>query len=122
MKFYTFSKDSGNRVTQFNSEFIMSRVVETDGLTRIGCMHLEENGIIGYHQAIVPQLLLIVNGEGLVRSKEDEYSKVQAGDAVFWEKGEWHETKSEKGLIAIVIESEKLNPSEFMSLSNLNSK
>lgn len=122
MNFYTFSQDSGSRVTQFNSEFIMSRIVATDGSTRIGCMHLAENGIIGYHQAIVPQLLLIVSGEGLVRSKEEKYFKVQPGDAVFWEKGEWHETKSETGLIAIVIESEKLNPSEFMSLSNLNCK
>ncbi len=79
-------------------------------------MHLEENGIIGYHEAVVPQLLLIMNGEGFVRGEKEEYFKVQSGDAVFWEKDEWHETKTDKGLTAIVIESEELKPSSFMHI------
>ncbi|WP_449444535.1 cupin, partial [Ureibacillus acetophenoni] len=83
-------------------------------VTNIGCMYLEENGIIGYHQAVVPQLLLIMNGEGFVRGESEEYFKVQPGDAVFWEKDEWHETKTDKGLTAIVIESEELNLERFM--------
>ncbi|EEL34899.1 Cupin 2 conserved barrel domain protein [Bacillus cereus Rock3-28] len=29
-------------------------------------MHLQENGIIGYHEAVVSQLLLIMDGEGYV--------------------------------------------------------
>ena len=49
-------------------------------------MHLEENGIIGFHQAVVPQILLIINGEGWVRGKEATKFFVKAGDAVFWEK------------------------------------
>ncbi|MFD1039688.1 hypothetical protein ACFQ3N_14970 [Virgibacillus byunsanensis] len=74
-------------------------------------MHLGNNGIVGYHQAVVSQLLLILNGEGYVRSENKEYVKVQSGDANFWEKDEWYETKSDKGLTAIVIESEELNAS-----------
>ena len=69
---------------------------------------------MGYHQAVVLQLLL--NGEGNVRNEVDEYFKVESGDAVFWEKDEWHETKTHVGLTAIVIESEELNPALFMSL------
>lgn len=79
-------------------------------------MYLEENGVIGFHQAVVPQLLIIVNGKGSVRVENEEYVKVQSGEAVFWTKGEWHETKSEKGLTAIVIESEELAPASFMTL------
>jgi len=116
MEFYTFSKDSGKSISKFNSNFIMSRVIQTDNETNIGCMHLDVNGIVGYHQAVVPQLLLVINGEGYVRNDKEEYIKVQPGDAVFWEKDEWHETKSEKGLTAIVIESVELNPSLFMPL------
>lgn len=93
----------------------MSRIIQTDQAARIGCMHLEENGVIGYHQAVVPQLLLIINGEGVVRGANDKVESVQSGDAVFWEKGEWHETKSTAGLTAIVIESEVLTPASFMS-------
>ena len=116
MEFYKFSKDSGKRVSKFNSDFIMSRVIQTDKATNIGCMHLEENGVIGYHQAAVPQLLVVIAGEGYVCNDKEKHIKVQSGDAVFWEKDEWHETKTGKGLTAIVIEGVELNPSLFMPL------
>lgn len=44
-------------------DFIMSRIVQTNKVTNIVCMHLDRNGVVGFHQAVVPQLLLIVNGE-----------------------------------------------------------
>lgn len=116
MEFYKFSKDSGKKISKFNSDFIMSRIIQTNKPANIGCMHLDENGIVGYHQAVVPQLLLILNGEGYVRNEKDEYFKVESGDAVFWDKDEWHETKTKVGLTAIVVESEELTPSSFMSL------
>ena len=116
MEFYKFSKDSGKRISKFNSNFIMSRIIQTDKATNIGCIHLEENGVVGYHQAVVPQLLVVINGEGYVRNDKEEYIKVLPGDAVFWGKDEWHKTKSDKGLTAIVIESVELNPFLFMPL------
>jgi quercetin dioxygenase-like cupin family protein len=111
MEIYQFKKETGKKITKFNSDFVMSRITQTQKPAHIGCMHLDENGIIGYHQAVVPQLLLIVNGEGLVRGETDEFIKVQSGEAVFWEKDEWHETKTDTGLTAIVIESEELTTS-----------
>lgn len=110
MKLYTFDQSSGKQITKFESDFIMSRIIQTDKSANIGCMHLAANGIVGYHQAVVPQLLLVVNGEGTVRGDQDEYVAVASGDAVFWQQGEWHETKSEHGMTAIVIESEELDP------------
>ncbi|WP_164669970.1 cupin [Virgibacillus doumboii] len=87
MEIYQFKKEAGKKITKFNSDFIMSRITQTQKVAHIGCMHLDKNGVIGYHQAVVPQLLLIVSGEGLVN-----------------------------GLTAIVIESEELNISSFMPL------
>ena len=116
MEFYRFNKESGKTITQFNSNFVMSRILQTEKGVHIGCMYLEKNGIVGFHQAVVPQLLLVLNGEGYVRNEKEEYYKIQPGDAVFWEKDEWHETKTETGLTAIVIESEALNPSSYMPL------
>lgn len=117
MELYNFSKDIGKKISTFDSDFIMSRIIQTgEKQTHIGCMYLEENGVIGFHQAVVPQLLLILNGEGYVRGKKEEYVKIQSGDAVFWEKDEWHETKTDIGLTAIVIESEELIPSSYMPL------
>lgn len=120
MKFYQLSKENGKNITKFKSSFIMSRIIETEASASIGCMYLEENGVIGYHQAVVPQLLLIIEGEGFVRNEQAQYYQVQPGDAVFWEKDVWHETKTDTGLTGIVIESEQLNPSAFMPIKNDN--
>ncbi|AST91141.1 cupin [Sutcliffiella cohnii] len=114
MEFYAFNKENGKEITQFNSHFIMARIIQTNMKANIGCMHLDRDGIVGYHQAVVPQLLLVVGGEGYVRNGKEEYFKVVPGDAVFWEKDEWHETKTDVGLTAIVIESGELNPGLFM--------
>lgn len=111
MKLYQFNKETGKTITQYDSHFVMSRITQTEKAAHIVCMHLGENGLIGYHQTVVPQLLLIVNGEGWVRGEQDDYIKVQSGEAVFWDKDEWHETKTDTGLTAIVIESEGLTPS-----------
>lgn len=69
MELYTFAKENGKSITNFNSNFMMSRIIQTDKTTHIGCMYLEGNGVIGYHQAVVPQLLLVVSGEGYVRGE-----------------------------------------------------
>jgi quercetin dioxygenase-like cupin family protein len=118
VEFYSFKKDKGMNITKFDSDFVMSRIVRTTSATHIGYMYLEENGIIGYHQATMPQLLLVISGEGLVRGESDEYFKVEPGTAIFWKKGEWHETKTAAGLSAIVIESEELNPAAYMPIDH----
>ena len=117
MEFYSFKKESGMKITKFDSDFVLSRIVRTTNATHIGFMYIEPKGIIGYHQATMPQLLLVLGGDGLVRGESDDFFKVEPGTAIFWKKGEWHETKSEAGLSAIVIESEELNPSAYMPLA-----
>ncbi|HJF32317.1 MAG TPA: cupin [Sporosarcina psychrophila] len=116
MKLYRFDKEEGKKVAHFNSNFIMSRLLKTEKTTQIGCMHLEANGIVGFHQAVVPQLILIVNGGGWVRGDDNLKVNITVGDAIYWEKGEGHETTTDTGLIAIVIESEELAPSDFMTI------
>ncbi len=51
-------------------------------------MHLHENGIIGNHEAVVSQLLLIVDGTGYVCGVNKEKIKIEAGQAVFLGKRE----------------------------------
>ncbi len=113
MKIYHFGESTGKEITKFGSNFIMSRISQTEGSVHIGLMYLDKKGIIGFHQAVTPQLLLIIKGEGIVRGEEDELIKVREGDAVFWNKDEWHETTSENGLTAVAIEGE-VDPELFM--------
>ncbi len=117
MEIYKFRKDVGHNITNYNSNFIMSHITQTQNPAHIACMYLEMGGIIGYHQAVVSQLLLIVSGEGFVRGEGNELVKVHSGEAVLWKKDEWHETKTHKGLTAIVIESEELDTSSLIAVS-----
>jgi quercetin dioxygenase-like cupin family protein len=115
MEFYRFDPESGKQITKFDSNFVMSRIIQTSGNAHIGCMHIPANGVVGYHRAVSPQLMLIMSGEGRVRSGNNDYVEVKAGEAVFWETGEWHETIATTGLTAIVIESDELTPSAYMT-------
>lgn len=96
----------------------MSRVLVTKELAHVGCIHIGENGIVGYHQATCSQVFLVVAGEGWVRGKEDQRYRVESGDAVFWTEGEWHESGSETGMTVMVIESQTLNPADFMPVKS----
>ena len=63
-------------------------------------------------------LLAVVDGRGWVSGADGEPHAVAAGQAAFWEAGEEHETWTDEGLTAMVIESEEaLRPYEPRSLS-----
>lgn len=115
MKIYRFDSDVGKSIDQYNrSRFVISKIAHLfdEGVTR--CAYLKNGGVIGYHQATLPQLFLVVRGQGLVRGEGDEGISIRAGQAVFWEQGEWHESGTEKGLTAMIIEARKINPAELM--------
>lgn len=60
------------------------------------------------HQASGAQLFAVVEGDGWIRGQEGERTRIASGDAVFWEAGEWHETGTDAGLVALVVESPSL--------------
>lgn len=115
MKLFRFDRDVARLVPAFDSKkAYIARGVRTTAPTQIGCFYLEPGGVVGYHQATSDQLLLIVQGEGWVRANGEERVAVRAGDAVFWTAGEWHETGTDTGLVAVPIESEGISPEQFM--------
>ena len=88
----------GRPLTEFGSvgeiRFVSDTVVRIE---------LPPGGRIGMHPAVDEQLFILVAGEGDVRSGS-EAVHVVAGDAVRWLRGEEHETTTQTGLVAIVIE------------------
>src|SRR5579884_947081 len=107
MRTFRFDADVGRHITRFGSDFVLSGLFQSPDL-HVGCMRLGAGGIIGLHPAESPQLLVVVQGEGWVRSEDRPRTAIGAGTAVFWSRGEMHETGTETGLVAIVIESEML--------------
>ena len=106
MKIFRFDRETGKAVDRFGSTgFTLTRVAHLLEETMIQCAYLEPGGVIGYHQATVAQLFLVVQGEGWVREQAPERTQIQAGQGAYWEEGEWHEAGTETGMTAIIIES-----------------
>lgn len=101
---FRFDAELGRHVTQFGSDFVMSRLFHSSEL-HVGCMRLGPGGVIGMHPASTPQLLAVVEGNGWIRGADGAKTPIAAGGAVFWTEGEMHETGTDSGLVAIVIET-----------------
>jgi quercetin dioxygenase-like cupin family protein len=115
MKIFRFDPEVGKSIDRFNSSgLIISRVVELFDEAVVSCAYLSTDGVIGYHQATIPQLFLVVHGEGWVRAENADKTSIKAGQAAYWEKGEWHESGTETGMIAVIIEGKQLNPAKSM--------
>jgi quercetin dioxygenase-like cupin family protein len=71
---------------------------------------IEGGGRIARHPASVPQILAVLEGSGWVSGGDGAEERIEAGEAVFWTAGEEHETRTERGLTALIIEGEGLRP------------
>lgn len=114
MKIYNFGPKRGGKIEKYNSDFIFSKIIRSNGEVKVSCFHLGANGVVGYHEAINQQLFLILKGKGWARGKFPNRIPIAENQAVFWGKNEWHEAGTDAGLVAIVIEGDFENPSDFM--------
>jgi quercetin dioxygenase-like cupin family protein len=57
---------------------------------------------------------LLIEGQGWVKCGPDEKIAIEAGQALFWERDEGHETGTETGATAVIIEAININPAELM--------
>jgi hypothetical protein len=112
MKIFEYGAEAGHAITRFDSRAAkIARVAQAAGGTSVHYLNVGAQGIVGYHQALSPQLFLVVSGAGWVRGEDSLRRPVTAGQGVFWEQGEGHESGSDTGMAAIVIEGEGLSPS-----------
>jgi quercetin dioxygenase-like cupin family protein len=115
MRIYRFYPDVGRRIDQYESSgFVISKIAHLVDEAVVNCAYLDSGGVIGYHQATLPQLFLVVQGQGWVRGECAGRISIQAGQASYWDKGEWHESGTETGMTVIIIEGSKFDPAELM--------
>ena len=118
MKIFRFDREAGKNIESYNSSGLtISRVAHLFREAVIGCAYLSAGGTIGNHQAAIPQLFLVVRGKGWVRSEESERTSIKAGQAAYWEQGEWHESGTNSGMTVIIVEGVNFDPAELMSLA-----
>jgi mannose-6-phosphate isomerase-like protein (cupin superfamily) len=66
---------------------------------------VELDGVIGGHEAASRQLLAVVTGR-VVCSTRDESIELGVLEAVEWQEGEWHETRSLEQAHLVIVEGE----------------
>ncbi|TJY43970.1 cupin domain-containing protein [Cohnella pontilimi] len=110
MKIFQCTTDTAREIAAFGSRNLsMARILNSEESLHVGCMFIGPEGLVGRHQAACEQLFLVVQGEGVVKGGDGNEMPIQAGYAAFWEEGEWHESKSERGMTVIVFEARKLS-------------
>ena len=72
-------------------------------------IRIAPGGGLRRHPATVPQVLAVLEGSGEVSGADAAIEPIVPGEAVFWHEGEEHETTSDTGLTALIIEGEGLD-------------
>ena len=105
MRIFRYDSDTGREIQEYHSSNVfLSPILQIENGAVLHVISFDPHGVIGSHQAGGPQVLFIIQGEGWVRGESPEPISVAVGDAVFWDVGELHESGSEAGMTAIVIE------------------
>ena len=71
-------------------------------------IELGPGGVVGRHPAAAVQLFAVVSGTGWVSGDDGDRIPIRAGEVVAWEPGEEHESGSDEGMTALVVEAESL--------------
>lgn len=115
MRMFRFDPGIAHPITQYESRGVsMGRGIRFEGDARIDCMHISAGGVVGYHEATKPQLFMCVSGSGWVTGTDRRHVPIHPGQAAFWSAGELHESGSETGMMAVVVEGTNVDPPVFM--------
>jgi quercetin dioxygenase-like cupin family protein len=80
------------------------------GTAQAAIFRLGPGSRIARHPAAVPQVIAVLDGAGLVSGADGDFRPIGPGEAVFWAEGEEHETVSDHGLTALIVEATGLRP------------
>lgn len=89
-------------------ESVAARVRRLAPEAHVVAIEIGPGGTVGRHPAAARQLFAVLRGSGWVAGTDGARREVSAGDAVVWEAGEEHESGSDSGLTALVVESDSL--------------
>jgi quercetin dioxygenase-like cupin family protein len=105
MRLVPFGVEQGRGIDAFGSVAVVhTRLAAVRGEAVIGVFRLGPGGVIGRHPAASTQLLAVVAGAGLVSGADGLERPIGPGLAAVWEAGEEHATRTDSGLVAVVVE------------------
>jgi quercetin dioxygenase-like cupin family protein len=103
-----FSPEQGREIDRFGSAG--ARIAPlARGDSQVVVLHLAAGGSVGRHPSVGTQLLAVVAGSGTVSGADGVEHAVEPGVVAVWEPGEEHETRTETGLTAVLVEGPSLD-------------
>ena len=111
MRTYSFNAEDGRLVDEYDSSNVVVTPILSGALpaARVHVAYLDPGGVIGRHPAGTDQLFVVLRGNGWVSGDDGHPVAITAGQAAFWQSGEQHETKTDTGLSAVIIQSKGLD-------------
>ena len=103
-----FDMGGGRQIDRFGSVGVSLQGISRRVL-QVVVMRIEPGGRIGRHPAAALQLFAVSSGSGWVSGDDGERISIVAGEAVVWDLGEEHESGSDEGMTALVVEAEGLD-------------
>ena len=110
MRILRFDVDGRSIEHHGSRAFTHFRIAALAGDGVVNCIRLGPGGLIGRHAAAAPQLFLVVEGAGSVSGGDGHGCPIRAGEGAYWEPGEEHETRTDDGLVAVVLEGGSIEP------------
>jgi len=80
------------------------------GEVHVYAVHFKANAHIGVHPTGFCQLFLVVQGSGWAAGEDGQRVNLGAGQGVFFERDETHSKGSETGMVAIMVQATRIDP------------
>ncbi|MGY2003210.1 AraC family ligand binding domain-containing protein [Blastococcus sp. SYSU DS1024] len=100
---------SAREITAFGSRGVVmvspARVGEPVAGFGVHLATFAAGAVVGRHETRLWQLFAVVSGAGWAAGADGGRVPLATGDAVLWEPGELHESGSDAGMVAVVVES-----------------
>ena len=117
MRVYDTGLSKGKRIQDFGSSGARISTLVSAKAWHIAMLQLEPNGVLGAHKVATDQLLIVVQGSARVVGDDEQAVDIIPGSAAFWNRNEAHKTRAgAKGLLAIIVEGDKLAQALAMSI------
>ncbi|MGF9698054.1 cupin domain-containing protein [Paenibacillus sp. MABNR03] len=109
MKLYRMEAENSRVIAAFGSSGAnITPILQNASGCHVSHLKLAAGGHLGLHPAVGEQVFMVLEGEGWVEGEAGEHVVIRAGDAAFWKDGEHHQSGSELGLTALLIEGDEL--------------
>jgi hypothetical protein len=111
MRVVEFTPELAEPILLFESVAASSIPIgDGSGETHVYAVHFNANARIGVHPTGCCQLFLVVHGSGWAAGEDGQRISLRAGQGAFFETGEMHSKGSDTGMIAIMVQATRIDP------------